>query len=158
MQRIGLGYDVHRFARGRKLYLGGVDVPHDQGLDGHSDADVLLHAICDAMLGALGKGDIGEHFPNTEEQYRNIASLKLFERVLDLVRKNGYKVNNIDTVILAEAPNLKAYKQTMCRTIAKAASLSEDAVNIKATTTEGLGAIGRKEGISAYATVLLSKD
>jgi 2-C-methyl-D-erythritol 2,4-cyclodiphosphate synthase len=106
----------------------------------------------------MGKGDIGEHFPNTEAQYRNIASLKLFEQVLALVKKNGYKINNIDTVVLAEAPNLKAYKQTMRRTIAKTASLAEDAVNIKATTTEGLGAIGRKEGISAYATVLLSKE
>ena len=155
MQRIGMGYDVHRFARGRKLFLGGVEIPHELGLEGHSDADVLLHAICDALLGAVGKGDIGEHFPNTEEKYRDIPSLKLLAQVLELVKKCGYRISNIDSVVLAEAPNLKAYKQKMRQTIARAAALGEDAVNIKATTSEGMGFIGQREGMAAYATVLL---
>ncbi len=157
MFKTGIGYDVHRFAKGRKLFLGGVEIAYSVGLDGHSDADVVLHAICDALLGALGKGDIGEHFPNTDKKYLNIASIKLLEAVSRLVIKENYVIENIDTVILAEEPKLKTYKPLMKACIAKVLKVGEDCVNIKATTTEGLGAIGRKEGIAAYATVLLRK-
>ena len=157
MQKVGIGYDVHRLVKGRKLLLGGVEIPHSVGLEGHSDADVLLHAICDALLGALGKGDIGEHFPNTDEQYRDIPSLKLLKRVNDLVQAEDYMVNNVDTVILAEEPNLKAFKQKMGFLIANELAIDEAAVNIKATTTEGLGFVGQKQGIAAYATVTLIK-
>jgi 2-C-methyl-D-erythritol 2,4-cyclodiphosphate synthase len=157
MFKIGIGYDVHRLVKGRKLFLGGVEIPHDKGLDGHSDADVVLHAICDAILGALGKGDIGEYFPNTDKKYRNIASIKLLETVYSFVSKANYTIENIDTVILAEEPKIKSYKPLMKACIAQALKIDEDSVNIKATTTEGLGAIGRKEGIAAYATVLLRK-
>lgn len=157
MFKTGIGYDIHRLAPGRKLFLGGVEIPHDMGLDGHSDADVVLHAICDALLGALGEGDIVEHFPNTDKKYHNIASLKLLETVYCLVSKADYVIENIDTVILAEEPKLKAYKTLMKARIAKTLKLDESCVNIKATTTESLGTIGRKEGIAAYATVLLRK-
>lgn len=157
MFKIGLGYDIHRFVKGRDLYLGGVKIPHTDGLEGHSDADVALHAICDAMLGALGLGDIGEHFPNTEERYRNISSLKLLAEVNGLAQKAGYHVGNVDVVILAEAPNLKAFKPVMRVTIAAQLNIAEQAVNIKATTNEGLGFVGRREGIAAYATVLLQR-
>lgn len=155
--RVGIGYDVHRFGKGRKLFLGGVAIPYKLGLEGHSDADVLLHAICDALLGALGKGDIGEHFPNTDPRYKNISSLKLLKHVNGLVGKRGFQINNVDTVILAQEPNLKAYKEKMRRTISAELAIDEDFVNIKATTNEGLGFIGRGEGIAAYATVLLTK-
>ncbi len=157
MFKTGIGYDVHRLAKGRKLFLGGVEIKHDKGLDGHSDADVVLHAICDAILGALGKGDIGEHFPNTDKKYHNIASIKLLEAVYRLLAKADFAIENVDAVILAEEPKIKAYKPLMKARIAKALKIDEDNVNIKATTTEGLGSIGRKEGISAYATVLLRK-
>ena len=157
MFKIGIGYDVHRLARGRKLFLGGVEIPHRVGLDGHSDADVVLHAICDALLGALGQGDIGEHFPNTDKKFHNIASIKLLEAVYRLVCKADYVIENIDTVILAEEPKIKNFKLLMRMRIAKTLKINEANVNIKATTTEGLGAIGRKEGIAAYATVLLRK-
>ena len=156
--KIGLGYDIHRFAAGRKLVLGGVEIPHTQGLDGHSDADVLTHAICDALLGALGKGDIGEHFPNTDKKYKNISSMDLLEKVSELIQGEGYKVSNVDTVILAEEPNLKDYKHQMRFHIAYKLAIDESAVNIKATTQEGLGAVGKKEGIAALATVLISKQ
>lgn len=153
--RVGLGYDVHRFVKGRKLYLGGVEIPFAYGLEGHSDADVLIHAICDAMLGALGQGDIGEHFPNTDLRYKNIASLKLLEGVAQRVREEGYKVSNIDTVVIAEEPNLKAYKQAMKEKVAGTLGIEAGNVNIKATTNEGMGFAGRKEGMAAYATVML---
>ncbi len=157
MFKTGIGYDVHRLVKGRTLFLGGVHVPHSVGLEGHSDADVVLHAICDALLGALGKGDIGEHFPNTDKRFQNIASSKLLETVYALVSKANYTVENVDTIILAQEPKIKMYKPLMKAAIAKALKMDEDRVNIKATTTEGLGAIGRKEGIAAYATVLLRK-
>jgi 2-C-methyl-D-erythritol 2,4-cyclodiphosphate synthase len=155
--RVGLGYDVHRFKKGRKLFLGGVEIPHSQGLDGHSDADVLLHAICDALLGALGKGDIGEHFPNTDNQYKDISSLKLSRMVYDSVKKEGFGVGNVDATVLAEEPLLKDYKPQMRLRIAQELEIPETAVNVKATTNEGLGFIGRREGMAAYATVLLTK-
>ena len=154
-QRIGIGYDIHRLAQGRKLVLGGVEIPYERGLEGHSDADVLLHAVCDAILGALGKGDIGEHFPNTDEQYKDISSLVLLERVNVIADEEGYAIGNIDCVIQAEEPNLKEYKTQMRNLIAEKCSLEESAVNIKATTQERLGALGNKEGIAAFASVLL---
>ena len=155
-QRIGIGYDIHRLIEGRKLVLGGVEIPYAKGLEGHSDADVLLHAVCDAILGALGKGDIGEHFPNTDEQYKNISSLVLLERVNALAAEEGYMVGNIDCVIQAEEPNLGKHKSQMRHSIANKLAINENVVNIKATTQERLGAIGHKEGIAAFASVLLA--
>jgi len=157
-QRVGLGYDVHRFVKGRKLYLGGVEVPHGTGLAGHSDADVLLHAVCDAILGAMGKWDIGEHFPNSDMRYKNISSLELLRQVFALAKKEGYTVSNVDTMIHAEEPYLKEYKSQMRARIAQELALSETAVNIKAGTHEGLGFVGRKEGMAAQAAVLLTKQ
>ena len=154
-QRIGIGYDVHRLAKGRKLIIGGVEIPYGRGLDGHSDADVLLHAVCDAILGALGKGDIGEHFPDSDKQYKDISSSKLLEKVCALAKKENYAVGNVDCVIQAQEPNLKAYKPQMRRRLAQALGVEEAAVNIKATTMERLGAIGNREGIAAFAAVML---
>lgn len=156
-QRIGMGYDVHRLVPGRRLILGGVEIPHPRGLDGHSDADVLLHAVADALLGAAGQGDIGEHFPNTDSRYKNISSLILLKKVYELITRDGYGVANVDTVIQAEEPNLKNYKPRMKANIAEALGIEPSVVNIKATTQEGLGAIGRKEGIAAFAVVLLTR-
>jgi len=157
MQRIGIGYDVHRFTPGRKLFLGGVEIPYSLGLDGHSDADVILHAICDAILGAMGKGDIGEHFPNSDVRYKDISSLKLLAQVCTLMKKSGYTVGNVDVMVLAEEPHLAKYKPQMKACIAKELGVKDTAVNIKATTNEGMGFIGRKEGIAAQAVVLLKK-
>lgn len=151
--KVGLGYDVHRFAKGRKLYLGGLDIPYEMGLEGHSDADVLLHAICDAILGALGRGDIGEHFPDTNEQYRGISSLELLRKVYEFADKDGYSINNIDAIVVAQEPKLVKYKGKMENCIAEKLNMDDAHVNIKATTNEGLGFVGRKEGIAAYATV-----
>jgi 2-C-methyl-D-erythritol 2,4-cyclodiphosphate synthase len=157
MLKIGLGYDAHRLVKGRKLFLGGVEIPYDKGLEGHSDADVLLHAICDAILGALGKGDIGEKFPNTDPQYKNIASVILLKKVNDLTREEGYAVHHVDAVIIAQEPQLKDFKNRMRFHIAYELAVEEAMVNIKATTHEGMGFIGRKEGIAALATVTLIK-
>ena len=157
-QKIGLGYDVHRFLEGRKLFLGGVEIPYPLGLDGHSDADVLLHAICDALLGALGQGDIGEHFPNTDSRYKDIPSVQLLENVYALVLREGFRVNNIDAVIIAEEPHLKSYKEAMRARIAAILYMQPGDINIKATTQEGMGFVGRKEGMAAYATVLLIRS
>ena len=156
--RIGIGYDIHRFAAGRKLILGGVEIPHEKGLDGHSDADVVLHAICDALLGAVGEGDIGEHFPNTDKKYKDISSMALLEKVNNLVVDKGYVIGNVDVIIQAEAPKLQDYKSQMRFHIAYKLALDESAVNVKATTQEGLDAIGNKEGIAAFASVLLTKE
>lgn len=157
MSRVGIGYDIHRLVEGRKLILGGVEIPYAKGLEGHSDADVLLHAVCDALLGALGLGDIGEHFPNTDEQYRDISSMVLLEKVAALVEEEGYQVVNLDTVIQAEEPNIKKFKSQMRFHMAYKLAIDERAVNIKATTQERLGSLGNKEGIAAFATVLLDK-
>ncbi len=157
IQKIGTGYDIHRLVNGRKLILGGVEIPFEKGLDGHSDADVLVHAICDALLGALGKGDIGAHFPNTEVKYKNISSLVLLSQVNDIIKKEGFTIGNIDTAVLAERPNLKSYKPSMRGAIARALGIEEKAVNIKATTQEGLGSVGQGEAIAAFASVLLIK-
>ena len=155
--RTGIGYDVHRFLSGRKLMLGGVEVPHDRGLEGHSDADVVLHAICDALLGAVGKGDIGEHFPPSDNQFKGISSSVLLKKVHDMVVAAGYQVGNVDVVVLAEEPHLKEHKTKMREHIAKELGIKSDCVNIKATTSEGMGFVGKREGIAAYATVLVSK-
>ena len=153
--KTGLGYDIHRLVKGRKLFLGGVEIPHSKGLDGHSDGDVVLHAICDALLGALGKGDIGEHFPNTDLKYKGISSLLLLEKVNEIVRGEGFAIGNIDTMILAEEPNLKAYKPKMRETIARTLGIDPSCVNIKATTQEGVGFGSTHDAIAAYATVLI---
>lgn len=157
IQKVGLGYDIHRFVENRKLFLGGVEISYHLGLDGHSDADVVLHAICDAILGALGKGDIGEHFPNNDPQYKGISSNVLLGNVNDVLKKEGYKIDNIDTMIQAEEPNLKQYKSLMKQNIAEVLGLRQDQINIKATTQERLGAIGQKQGIAAFAICLLTK-
>lgn len=158
--RIGFGYDVHRLVENRKLILGGVDIPYEKGLEGHSDADVLVHAVMDSLLGALGAGDIGKHFPDTSKQYKNISSLLLLEKVKKIILEYGYKVGNIDTVIVAQAPKLAPYTEEMKKNITDALGIEGSRVNLKATTTEGLGFTGNKEGISAYAVslVVLEQD
>jgi 2-C-methyl-D-erythritol 2,4-cyclodiphosphate synthase len=155
--RLGIGYDIHRLEKKRKLVLGGVEIPHEAGLAGHSDADVLLHAICDAILGALGQGDIGEHFPDTRPEFKDVSSLVFLKRVEEIARAQGYAIGNIDAIVQAEAPKLNKHKEAMKRTIAKALKIDASSVNIKATTMEGLGAIGNKEGIAAFASVVLEK-
>ncbi len=155
--RAGLGYDVHRLAKGRKLMLGGVEISFEKGLLGHSDADVLLHALCDAMLGAAGLGDIGMHFPDTDSRYKNISSLVLLESTRVMIRNAGYMVENIDATVFAQAPKIAPYRTAIQKSIASALQLEIDAVNIKATTTEGLGTIGEGEGIGAMCVALLKK-
>ena len=155
--RIGFGYDSHRLVNGRKLILGGKEIPHDKGLLGHSDADVLVHAICDAIIGAAGEGDIGRHFPDTDNTYKNISSIKLLQMVGQLADKKGYLVNNIDSTILLEAPKLVEYKDEMTKNIADALHIASDRVNIKAKTNEGMGFVGRKEGVAAFAVVTLKE-
>jgi 2-C-methyl-D-erythritol 2,4-cyclodiphosphate synthase len=155
--RIGNGYDVHRLVAGRKLILGGVDVPHPKGLLGHSDADVLLHALSDAILGAIGEGDIGRHFPDSDPAYKGADSLKLLRHVMDLADAKGYRIANVDTTIVAQRPKLAPYIPQMRLNIARALDTGEDRVNVKATTTEELGFAGRGEGIAAYAVALLEK-
>ena len=155
--RIGTGYDVHRLAAGRKLVIGGVDIPSEQGLLGHSDADVLLHAICDALLGAAGLGDIGRHFPDTAPKYKGISSLLLLEDVGRLLSDAGYRVNNIDATIVAERPRMAPHITAMVANIAAAVAVDRAAVNVKATTTEGLGFAGRGEGIAAYAAATIKQ-
>ena len=154
--RIGQGYDVHRLVRGRELVLGGVKVPYEKGLSGHSDADVLIHAIMDALLGAAALGDIGKHFPDTDEAYKGISSMKLLRRVGEILAENGYLVENIDSTIIAEQPKLLHYRHGMEENIAEALGIEVDQVSVKATTEEGLGFTGTGEGIAAQAVCLLS--
>ena len=156
--RIGNGYDVHRLVEGRKLILGGVDVPHSMGLDGHSDADALVHALCDALLGALGAGDIGAYFPDTDPKWKGISSLLILKEVMRMVREKGFEVANTDSVIVAQKPRLAPYLKEMKKNIASALGVETDRINIKATTTEKLGFAGREEGIAAYAVALLIKN
>jgi 2-C-methyl-D-erythritol 2,4-cyclodiphosphate synthase len=153
MIRSGIGYDAHRLVEGRKLVLGGVEIPHDRGLDGHSDADVLLHAIADALLGAMGEGDIGKHFPNTDETIRGISSLEILSNVRSLLAEKNARAINIDATVVAEAPKLQPHIDKMRNKIANALACEPSRINIKATTNEGLGAIGRGEGMIALATV-----
>ena len=155
--RIGHGYDVHRLVTGRKLILGGVDVPYEKGLLGHSDADVLLHAISDAILGAIGEGDIGKHFPDTDPAYKGISSIKLLRHVMALADEKGYMIGNLDATIVAQRPKLAPYVPQMRANVAEALSADIERVNVKATTTEELGFSGRGEGIASYAVTLLTK-
>ncbi len=157
MIRIGHGYDVHPLVAGRDLILGGVKIPHSKGLHGHSDADVLIHAICDACLGAAGLGDIGRHFPDTDAQYKNIDSRKLLRKVKEAIAERGWKIANVDSTIVAQAPRIAPHLPQMVQNIAADLDIPQESVNIKATTTEKLGFAGREEGIAAYAVVLLEE-
>jgi 2-C-methyl-D-erythritol 2,4-cyclodiphosphate synthase len=154
--RIGQGFDVHALVAGRKLIIGGVDIPNEKGLEGHSDADVLLHAVCDALLGAAAMGDIGRHFPDSDARYKNADSRVLLREVSALVQEAGYRIVNIDATIIAQAPKMAPHIPTMVNNVAADLGLSRGQVNIKATTTEGLGYTGRGEGIAAEAIVLLN--
>lgn len=156
MMRIGIGYDVHALVAGRPLVLGGVSIPSERGLDGHSDADALLHAVVDALLGAASLGDIGQHFPDSDPAYRNISSLRLLEMVVERVEAHGFQVGNVDAVVIAEAPKLAPYIPRMRAAMAKALRVPETAVSVKATTHERLGSLGRGEGIAAQAVCLLN--
>ena len=155
--RIGQGVDAHQLVVGRKLWLGGVDVPHDKGLEGHSDGDALLHAVADAMLGALGEGDLGKHFPSSDESLRGVASSELVKRVVSRVRGAGYVVGNVDATIVAQAPRLAAHEPAMRENLAALLEAEQGCVNVKITSTDGLGAFGREEGIAALAVVLLER-
>ena len=156
--RVGFGYDVHPMVSGRPLILGGVEIPYLQGLQGHSDADVLLHAVCDALLGAIGEGDIGRHFPDTDPQYKGIKSILLLKRVASLVREKGFHIVNIDSTIVAQRPKLSDAIPRMVLEIASILEMEPGRVNVKATTSEGLGFTGRGEGIAAYAIVLVGES
>lgn len=155
--RIGFGIDFHQFAEGRDLWLGGIKIPHTKGAIGHSDADVLLHAICDAMLGALALGDIGFHFPDTSSEFKDIDSKILLKKSYELIKAKGYSIVNIDSTICLELPKIKPYVSSMQQAIATIVHITEQDISIKATTSEKMGFIGREEGLVAYATVLLQK-
>lgn len=157
MFRIGFGYDTHRLVKGRSLVIGGVQIPYELGLEGHSDADVLIHSLMDAILGALGKGDIGIHFPDNDPAYKGIDSTLLLERIMSLASHDGYKINNSDSTIVAQRPKLAMYIQNMKDRLSQILEVSPDRINIKATTTEGMGFCGRGEGIAAYSVVSLVK-
>jgi 2-C-methyl-D-erythritol 2,4-cyclodiphosphate synthase len=158
LYRIGFGYDAHRLVEGRPLILGGVEISHDFGLEGHSDADVLIHAIIDAVIGALGMGDIGQHFPDTDPAYENIASLSMLETVSGWVKREGFRLNNLDATIVAERPKLASHLFSMREKVAGILETSVKQVNIKATTTEKMGFCGRNEGIESFAVVSLIAD
>ncbi|MFQ5483936.1 MAG: 2-C-methyl-D-erythritol 2,4-cyclodiphosphate synthase [Desulfobacterales bacterium] len=153
--RIGMGYDVHRLVDGRKLVLGGVDIPFKKGLLGHSDADVLVHSVCDALLGAAGMGDIGQHFPDTDQTYKDMISLKMLAKVCNMIRSQGFYIENIDSTILAEEPRMAPYREEIKKNIAKTVEIDSKRINIKATTTEGLGLFGKGEGIGAMSVALI---
>jgi 2-C-methyl-D-erythritol 2,4-cyclodiphosphate synthase len=155
--RSGYGYDAHRLVPGRPLILGGEEIPHEKGLQGHSDADVLTHALCDAMLGAAGAGDIGGHFPDTDRKFKDISSLKILESVAELVSDKGYALANADITVVAQKPRLAPYFIAMKKNLAAACAVNPDVINLKATTTEEMGFEGRGEGMSAHAVVLLRK-
>jgi 2-C-methyl-D-erythritol 2,4-cyclodiphosphate synthase len=155
--RVGIGYDVHPLVEGRKLFLGGIEIPYSKGLSGHSDGDVLIHAICDAILGAISEGDIGVHFPDSDESIRGINSIKILSYVMELVKKKGFKVVNIDAVIAAEEPKIHPHRELIRKNIAKILNVDIDRVGIKGKTKEGLGFVGKKEGIEVYAVALLEE-
>jgi 2-C-methyl-D-erythritol 2,4-cyclodiphosphate synthase len=157
MNRTGIGYDIHRFKKERPLILGGVKIPFAKGLDGHSDADCLVHAVCDALLGAAGLGDIGEHFPNTEQAYKGISSIVLLRRVRDMLKKKGFRIGNVDSVIVAQEPRIQPFKHAMAVNISGALGLRQSCVCVKATTPEKIGSLGRSLGIACWATVLIKK-
>ncbi len=154
---VGLGYDIHCLVKGRKLFLGGVKIPFKKGLDGHSDADVILHALCDAMLGAAGERDIGYHFPNTSQKYKNISSLLLLGKVNDLLEQKNFRVNNLDIVLIAEEPKIGKYVDQMKEIIGEALNVSKARIGVKATTNEGVGLIGQGEAIAAFCLVSIIK-
>ena len=156
--RIGIGYDIHRLVEGRKLFIGAVEIPYLKGLLGHSDGDVLLHAICDALLGAIAEGDLGEHFPDTDPKYHGICSVELLKIVMDLVKKKGYGISNIDAVVIAQEPTLTPFKKQIKERIASVLMISKESVNIKAKTNEGLGELGKKEAIACYAVAMLIRE
>lgn len=158
MIRIGHGFDVHQLVEGRKCIIGGVDIPHEKGLKGHSDADVLLHAICDALLGALALGDIGKHFPDTDPRFKDVDSRELLRHVTALIKEKGYGVVNVDATVIAEEPKLAKHIATMCANIAADLGVAADRVNVKATTSERLGFTGRGEGIAAEAVCLVTNE
>ena len=153
--RIGHGYDAHAFAQGRPLILGGVTIPHDKGLAAHSDGDAVIHALCDALLGAAALGDIGEHFPDTDKKFKNIDSRLLLRKVAELLGKEGHRINNVDITVLAQAPKLAPYINSMRQNLAEDLKTAMNNVSIKATTTERMGFVGREEGIAVYAVALL---
>ena len=155
--RVGHGYDVHRLVSGRKLILGGVEIPYEKGLDGHSDADVLTHAVMDALLGACGLGDIGRHFPDSDERYRGISSLLLLDHVAALLRQQGYGVVNVDVTLIAQAPKVGPYRQQMAENLATHMGISSEQINVKATTEEHLGFTGSGEGMACHAVALVEK-
>ena len=155
--KVGIGYDVHRLVEGRKLIIGGVEIPHEKGLLGHSDADVLLHAIGDALLGAAGLGDLGEHFSDKDPQYKGASSLVLLKKIVALLQEHGYKINNVDAVVIAEAPKLSPYKLQMKKNISEVLEISETEINVKATTEEGMGFTGLKQGMAAWACATIDK-
>jgi 2-C-methyl-D-erythritol 2,4-cyclodiphosphate synthase len=155
--RIGFGYDSHRLAEGRRLVLGGVEIPYDRGLLGHSDADVLVHAVCDAILGALAAGDIGRHFPDTDPAYKDISSLKLLEHVRILGAQRGYDIHNVDTTVVLEQPRISEHIPVMEVKLAETLKIALESVNVKAKTNEGMGFAGRREGVAAYAVVTIIK-
>jgi 2-C-methyl-D-erythritol 2,4-cyclodiphosphate synthase len=155
--RIGIGYDIHRLVESRKLFLGGIEIPYIKGLLGHSDADVLIHAICDALLGAVAGGDIGELFPDTDPKYQDISSAELLKKVAQEIISKGYSIVNIDTVVIAEEPNLSAFKKQIQKKLSEILNIKEDCVGIKAKTNEGICATGRKEAIAGYAVALLTR-
>ena len=158
MIKVGVGYDIHRLVEGRPLIIGGVEIPYIKGLFGHSDADVLIHAICDAVLGALGDKDIGEHFPNTDPQYHNISSIDLLNKVVQMTKEKKFRIGNIDTVLIAQEPALSPFKNQIRKNLSQILGMSLDEVNIKAKTNEGLGEIGRMEAIACYAVASLIRE
>jgi len=155
--RIGIGYDIHRLVEDRKLILGGVEIPYVKGLLGYSDGDVLLHAISDALLGALALGDIGQHFPNTDTQYKDISSIKILNKAMEMVRGRGYAINNLDTMIIAEEPKIHPFRSRMIGVLADIMGAAKGDISIKATTNEEVGSLGRGDAIAAYAVVTLAK-
>jgi 2-C-methyl-D-erythritol 2,4-cyclodiphosphate synthase len=154
--RVGFGYDIHPLGKGRKLILGGLDIPHTQGLVGHSDADVLVHAVCDALLGAMGKGDLGRHYPSSDPRYKDVSSLRLLEDVSRMLAKNGFRLLNLDTVIIAQAPRLSPHLDAMRARIAEVLKVEGTQVNVKVKSGEGLDAVGREEAIAAQAICMIA--
>jgi 2-C-methyl-D-erythritol 2,4-cyclodiphosphate synthase len=155
--RVGVGYDVHQLVEGRRLFLGGIEIPFHKGLLGHSDGDVLIHAVCDAILGAIGEGDIGIHFPDSDKSTEGIESTKILTHIIDLARKKGYTVVNIDAVVAAQEPKIAPIRDTMRESLSSIIGINMDRISIKGKTTEGLGFVGRKEGIAVYAVALLEE-
>jgi len=156
--RVGFGFDVHRFESGRPLWLGGILIPYEKGLQGHSDADVLLHAVCDAMLGSMALGDLGTHFPDTDQRYRDIRSTELLRRVADLLQREGARLENVDSTVVAQAPRVAPHIPAMVEAISGILAIEKQRVSVKATTTEGLGFAGRGEGIAAFAVALVGLE